>query len=57
MNNDLEVGGLLKVVFIPNYCISLAEVIIPANEYILTYFKDGKVSDGQGRLQGEVSLD
>jgi starch phosphorylase len=30
VNNDLEINSLLKVVYLPNYNVSLAEVIIPA---------------------------
>jgi len=32
VNNDADIGNLLKVVFLPNYNVSNAEVIIPASE-------------------------
>jgi len=32
VNKDSDIGDLMKLVFIPNYCVSLAEVIIPASE-------------------------
>jgi starch phosphorylase len=32
VNSDKEVGDLLKVVFLPNYNVSSAQVIIPASE-------------------------
>jgi len=32
VNTDSDIGDLLKVVFLPNYCVSLAQIIIPASE-------------------------
>lgn len=32
MNNDADVGDLLKVVYLPNYNVSNAQIIIPATE-------------------------
>ena len=32
VNNDKSIGDILKIVFIPNYSVSLAEIIIPASD-------------------------
>lgn len=32
INNDKAIGNMLKIAFIPNYCVSLAEIIIPASD-------------------------
>jgi starch phosphorylase len=32
LNNDDQTKSLLKVIFLPNYCVSNAEIIVPASE-------------------------
>ena len=32
VNSDPDIGNLLKVVFLPNYNVSSAQIIIPASE-------------------------
>eukprot|EP01128_Nolandella_sp_AFSM9_P010053 TRINITY_DN683_c0_g3_i1.p1 TRINITY_DN683_c0_g3~~TRINITY_DN683_c0_g3_i1.p1 ORF type:complete len:986 (+),score=286.41 TRINITY_DN683_c0_g3_i1:102-2960(+) len=32
VNNDPDLQGLLNVAFVPNYCVSLAEILIPASD-------------------------
>merc|ERR1712224_936187 len=32
VNNDPDLGGLLKLIFLPDYNVSLAEVIVPGSE-------------------------
>jgi glycogen phosphorylase len=32
VNSDKDIGDIFKVVFIPNYNVSLAEIIVPAND-------------------------
>ena len=32
VNNDGDIGDLMKVIFLPNYCVSSASIIIPASE-------------------------
>ena len=32
INNDKDVGDLMKVIFLPNYNVSAAEIIVPGTE-------------------------